>query len=243
MKRSVQSAALTLLIIYSGFAPGALAQGDNNQTTTATVTNATGTIAQVNYGTDGTIDGFLIGTNTLLIFPTSSICGGLGALAAAGNSVTYSGTAFTENGFTTVLVTSFTNTTTKATFSASPSASAPTKYGPTSGKVEALNYNSGGPIDGFVFTPDTANAASIFVYTGPRASSTLQSALTVGATVSVTGTTSPKLSACPSTGALEAVDATSLTIGSQTIVIAGGGYGTSPFGSGFPPPSPGGGQR
>jgi hypothetical protein len=69
-----------------------IAQSDANDwpgsstTTTSTVTNVAGAIAQLNYGADGTVDGFLIGTNTLLTFP-ARVSGGIATLGAAGNSV------------------------------------------------------------------------------------------------------------------------------------------------------------
>jgi hypothetical protein len=199
------------------------ADSGNNSAPIA-VTSATGTIAQVNYGTDGSVQGFLIGSNTLLLFPTN-VCGGIGSLGVAGNSVTYSGTQFTvSSGFETVEVTSFTNGTTKATYTLPAHILKPTAYGPTSGTIAQVNYGDGGSIDGFVFS---AGATDILVSTGVRASSTLTSLLEKGATVSVTGTTLPALSACASTGTIEVVNASSLTIGSQTIVIAGGGI---PFG-------------
>ena len=209
--------------------------------TTTTVTAATGTITQLNYGSDGGIQGFLIGTNILLAFP-SNICGGVETLGVVGNSVTYSGTAFTTtSGFESVNVTSFTNNTTKATYT--PPASTSTTYGPTSGTVKQLNYAGDGSIDGFVFTP--SGGASIFVSTNSRASATLTPLLTVGATVSVTGTTSASMSACTSNSALEAVNASSLTIGTQTIVIAGGNGGNGGGGNNGPggPGGPGGGHR
>lgn len=191
--------------------------------TSTTVTNVTGTITQLNYGRGGNVQGFLVGSDTLLSFP-SNICGGLGSLGVVGNAITYSGTEFTAtSGFKTVQLTSFTNNTTSATYTAPTSKSTAT-YGPTSGTIKQLNYAGGGSVDGFVFTASGASS-SILVSTGVRANSTLTSLLTVGATVSVTGTTSSKLSACSSTGTLETVDASSLTIGSQTIVIAGGGFG------------------
>jgi hypothetical protein len=193
---------------------------DATTTTTTTVTNATGTITQLNYGSGGEVEGFLIGANILLTFP-GNICGGVGTLGAVGNSVIYSGNAVTAtSGFESVQVTSFTNSTTKATYTAPTSTS--TAYGPTSGTIRQLNYSGNGTIDGFLFT---ASGSTIFVSIGGASSTTLTSLLTVLATVSVTGTTSPSMSACTSTATLEAVNATSLTIGSQTIVITGGGYG------------------
>jgi hypothetical protein len=220
MKQFIHSAAV-LLAMCAGGAVNGFAQHPDASTTTTTVTSVTGTISQLNYNNDGAVTGFLIGTNTLLTFRTN-ICGGIGTLGAVGNSVTYSGNeATSSSGFNTVEVTSFTNNTTKATYT-TPTSSSATTYGPTSGTVKQLNYASGGAIDGFLFSA-SGSSTPIFVSTGPRASTTLTSLLTVGATVSVTGTTSPGMAACSSTGTLEAVDASSLTIGTQTIVIAGGG--------------------
>ena len=212
--------AFAVVTIWIGGAVNGIAQETN--ATTTTVTAATGTITHLNYGGDGEVQGFLIGTNILLSFPTN-VCGGLSTLGVVGNSVTYSGTAFTAtSGFQAVQVTSFTNNTAKTTYTAPTSNS--TTYGPTSGTVKQLNYASDGSIDGFVFTA-TAGTASIFVSVGERASTVLTPLLTLGAAVSVTGQTSADMSACSSTATLEAVNASSLTIGSQTIVISGGGNG------------------
>lgn len=215
MKQSAFLGAAALTVFWAG---AALAQPAN--VTTTTVTNATGTIAQLNYGGDGEVQGFLIGTNILLEIPTE-ICGGVSTLGAVGNSVTYSGTAVTAtSGFQSVRISSFTNNTTKATYTAPTNT--PTAYGPTSGTVKQRNYSGDGSIDGFLFT---AGGSTIFVSTGERASTTLSTLLTVGATVSVTGTTSPSMSACASTGEIQAVDASSLTIGTTTVVLSGGGPG------------------
>jgi hypothetical protein len=229
MKHSIICTATALAALSAGAITNGLAQQTDATTTATAVTNVTGTIKQLNYGSDGEVDGFLAGTNILLTFP-SGICGGIESLGAAGNSITYSGTELTAtSGFETVNVTSLTNTTTKVTYTA-PTSNALTTYGPASGTVKQLNYADGGGIDGFVFAP--ASATSIFVSTGPNASTALTSLLTVGATVSVTGTASPSMSACSSTGALEAVNPSSLTIGTQTIVFSGGGgnHGAPGFG-------------
>jgi hypothetical protein len=232
MKRSITYTALSLAIVASAWAQ--VTTDATTTTTSTTVTSVAGTIEQLNYGADGEVTGFLVGTNTLLTFP-SGICGGIESLGVAGNSITYSGTEFTAtSGFETVSVTSFTNTTTKASYTA-PTSTASTTYGPTSGTLKQLNYGNGGAIDGFLFTA-TGGTTSIFVSTGGNASSTLTSLLTVGATVSVTGTTSPSMSACTSTGTLEAVNPSSLTIGTSTIVFnngGGGNRGNGPGGPGF----------
>jgi hypothetical protein len=55
-------------------ATNALAHDD--ATTTTTVTGVPGTISSLNYDENGTIDGFLLGTNILLSFPTD-VCGGI----------------------------------------------------------------------------------------------------------------------------------------------------------------------
>jgi hypothetical protein len=220
---------LTLRITALLALPGIYAQGQSDAgttTTTTTVTSVTGTISQVNYGTDGAIEGFLIGTTTLLDFPTN-VSGGIGTLGVAGNSVTYSGTEVTTSaGFSSVRVTSFTNNTTKATYSSSTTVSTTTAYGPASGTVKQLNYNGDGSIDSFVFTP-ASSTTSLLVVTGPGASTTLKPLLLVGATVSVTGTeqAATPASACVASGVLTVVQASSLIISGQTIVIAGGGNG------------------
>ena len=218
MKQTTLLSTVAVCLFWTGTVPSALSQPAN--VTTTTVTNATGTIAQLNYGGDGEVQGFLIGTNILIEFPMQ-ICGGVTTLGAVGNSVTYSGTAVTAtSGFQSVRISSFTNNTTKATYTTPTST--PAAYGPTSGTVKQRNYSGDGSIDGFLFT---AGGSTIFVSTGERASTTLSSLLTVGATVSVTGTTSPHMSACASTGAIQAVDASSLTIGTTTVVLSGGGPG------------------
>lgn len=223
-------AAARLCLLGAAIAPQAQAQLATTQTTT-TVTGVTGTITQLNYGNNGEVEGFLVGTGVLLTFP-SNICGGVGTLGAVGNSVTYSGTAVTAtSGFESVQVSSFTNNATKATYTAPTSAS--TTYGPTSGTIKQLNYSDAGSIDGFLFT---AGSSSVFVSIGYTSNTTLNSLLTVGASVSVTGTTSPGMSACASTGTIETVNASSLAIGSTTVVIQGGpgsgrgGYGGGPGG-------------
>jgi hypothetical protein len=232
MKRSTILCAFALCAIWTGSALNAIAQTDTSTGSTTTVTNATGTITQLNYGNNGEVQGFLVGTDILLSFP-ANICGGIGTLGVVGNAVTYSGAAFTAtSGFESVRVTSFTNNTTSATYTTPTTTS--TTYGPTSGAIKQLNYSGNGSINGFLFTA-SGSTSSIFVSVGYSTNTTLASLLTVGATVSVTGTTSPQMSACSSTAALETVAASSLTIGSQTIVISGGGFGgPGPGGPGGP---------
>jgi hypothetical protein len=203
--------------------PGGPPQNSDAVTTT-TVTNATGTIAQLNYQSDGALEGFLLGADILLDFPMN-VAGGVGTLGVVGNSVTYSGTAVTgSSGFQTVRVSSFTNNTTKATYTNTTPTS--TAYGPVSGTVKQLNYGEDGSIDAFVFTPGGSTSA-ILVVTGPQASTTLKPLLTVGGAVSVTGATmtNPMSSPCAATGALTVVEASSLTINGHTIVITGGAGG------------------
>jgi len=233
-----QPILLSAVILLAGTVPAwAQARDANTPPNTTTVTNVSGVISQVNYGTDGQVQGFLIGANVLLSFPTT-ICGGINSLGTAANNITYSGTEVTaSSGFKSVVVSNFKNATTGASYTAPTSSTmmpATTTYGPTSGSVKQLNYANDGSIDGFVFTP--SSGSPVFVSTGERASSTLAPLLKVGTGLSVTGTTSPGMSGCASTDTLESVNATSLTIGSTTIVIAGGpGYG-NPGGPIFPGP-------
>lgn len=229
MRRSFLDAAAMLTMAAALCSAPVFAQLDTNYggpgtTTTTTVTSVSGTITQVNYGTDGMVDGFLIGANVLLTFEPDPATG-IASLGAVGNSVTYSGAAVTSStGFESVRVTSFTNNSTKATYTPPTTAAVPVTYGPTSGTVKQLNYDGAGNIDGFLFTP-SGSSTPIVVSTGSQASATLKPLLTVGATVSVTGTSETAAATCTSTGALAVVNATSLTIGSQTIVISGGGPG------------------
>jgi hypothetical protein len=213
----------TLLAVFSTMTlnTGFAQEADNaNATTIATVTNATGTITQVNYDQTGAIDGFLVGTNIFLSFPTN-VCGGIGTLGVAGNSVTYSGASRTNSttSFQSVIVTSFTNNVTHVTYTKTTSVPTVTAYGPTSGTIKALNYDPSGAVDGFLFTP-AGGTASVLIATGEGASSTLKPLLTVGGTVSVTGRTITEPPTCI-TGVLTVVTASSLVINGQTIVISG----------------------
>jgi hypothetical protein len=236
-KRIVLCNAVILAMMTSG-ANNVFAQESDrpNATTTTTVTNATGTISQVNYDETGAVDGFLLGTNIFLSFPTN-VCGGIGSLGAAGNGVTYSGASRTNSttSFESVIVSSFTNTTTHATYTQPTTRPTPTAYGPTSGSVTRLNYDPSGAINGFLFTPSSTTATIpagpslttvtgvVLVVFGPGASSTLKPLLTVGGTVSVTGRTIPEAPACAATGNLTVINASSLIINGQTIVISGHG--------------------
>lgn len=205
--------------------------------TTTTITNAIGTITSVNYNTDGTIEGFLVGSNVLLTFQ-GNVTGGIATLGAAGNSVTYSGTEVTDTttGFSTVRVTSLTNNTTKATYTAptpgTPTTPTSTAYTAT-GTIKQLNYDSNGLINGFVFT-GSGSTTSVLVVIGATNNTTLQSLLKVGMTASVTGT---ERTASTTTGSLATVNASSLTIGGTTVIISGGGFGG---GFGGPGRGPGG---
>jgi len=218
-KRTIFCSAVMLAMIAT--AVFAQEPDRSDATTTATVTNATGTISQVNYDESGAVDGFLLGTDIFLSFPTS-VCGGIGSLGVAANSVTYSGLSGTNSttSFQSVIVTSFTNNTTHATYTKPATRPTPAAYGPTSGSVTHLNFEPNGAINGFLFTPSSSTTAVLVVF-GPRASATLKPLLTVGATVSVTGRTIPETPICTATGTLTVVNASSLVINGQTIVISG----------------------
>lgn len=200
------------------------AQDATSSSTTTTVTNVTATITQVNYGSSGAIEGFLLGSTTLLNFPTN-VSGGIGTLGVVGNTVTYSGTEVTTSaGFNSIRVTTYTNNTTKVIYSSSTTTPTTTAYGPTSGTVKQLNYNSDGTIDSFNFTP-TGSTTPLLVVTGSGASATLKPILLTGTTVSVTGTEQAivSTSACVSAGVLTVVEASSLIVGGQTIIITNRG--------------------
>jgi hypothetical protein len=201
--------------ILAGAAFGATA--DNGPVTTTTVTGATGMIEQVNYNESGaSVQSFLVGTNIVLSFPTT-VCAGVASLGAPGNSVTYSGTSVTfGSGFQSVIVTSFTNNTTKATYT-EPSPVKPSLYPATAGVISQLNYDPTGAIDGFLFTP-TGSSTKLFVDISPHPGATLAALLKVGAAVTVAGIMEPAV-ACPPAGSVAQVDvdASSLTFGTTTI--------------------------
>ncbi|GEM_PF-3101265 len=187
--------------------------------TAATVGPVSATITALNYNESGAaVNGFLVGTNVLLVFP-KPVCGGVASLGAVGNSVTYSGVALTfPSGFQTVNVTSFTNGSITYPPAAPPKHSA---YPTTAGTITQLNYGEAGFVNGFVFTP--ASGPKVFVNVGVP-NSTLAPLLTAGASVSVTGTLEPP-PACAPSGTISEVDASSLTIGTTTYPIHGMGMG------------------
>jgi hypothetical protein len=214
MKKRMMISTATLLAILACGAANALADNQHNtNTTTTTVTGITGTITQVNLGTEGTINGFLLGTNVLLEF-SHSVCGGIGSLGIVGNVVTYSGRATTNTatGFQSVSVTSFTNG--AKTYTSASTEPAPVAFGPTAGTVGAFNYSDGG-INGFHF-------GSVLVVTGTP-STTLAPLLLAGAAVTVTGTSETEADAlaCTTVVPVTVVNATSLTFGTTVITING----------------------
>ena len=209
--------AAALLGIIAGGASYALADGHGGHgggTTVITVTSA-GNISAYNYDDDGNINGFAIG-NVVLSFE-SDICAGISSLGVLTNFVTYSGTATTNSltGVQSVSVTNFTNSSTGATYTSTPSTPIISPYGPTVGSVTDLNYGSAGNINGFIFTPTSGPV--VLVVTG-QDSNTLDTVVKVGASVTVTGTTSTsKECVVP---ASTVVKASTLLIGSTTIVIS-----------------------
>jgi hypothetical protein len=169
----------------------------------------TASILQLNYSDlGGTVNGFLIGSNVLLTF-LKPVCGGIGTLGTVGNSVTYSGSAFTsKSGFQTVNVTSFTNGTIKYPPVATPSK--PTAYSSTPGTIVQLNYEAeSGDVNGFVFKP--TSGPTVLVDIG-FANATLTPLLKVGAAVTVVGTLEATPQCAPPVGTIPEVYASSLTI-------------------------------
>ena len=182
----------------------------------STVGPITAAISQVNYDESGAVvNGFLIGANTLLTF-LRPVCGGIGSLGKASDTVTYSGIAQTfGSGFQNVFVTSFTNGT--ITYPPATALPKPTAYPATSGSITQLNYSENGVVNGFVFTPTSGSA--VFVDLG-ETNPALAAQLTTGTTVSVTGMLeAPPV--CAPAGTISEVDATSLTIGTKTYAIGG----------------------
>jgi hypothetical protein len=203
--------AAALFVVLVGNAVVAMAD-DNNNNAPISVGPVTASITQLNYNdVGGTVNGFLIGTNVLLTF-LKPVCGGIGTLGAAGNSVTYSGLAFTfTSGFQTINVTSFTNHTTSVTYPSATTPSKPTPYPLTAGTIVQLNYSENGGLGGFVFEP--TSGPKVLVDVG-YANATLTPLLKVGAAVSVVGTMEATPACPPPMGTIPEVYASSLTIGS-----------------------------
>jgi hypothetical protein len=205
----------TILIAFTGSAvaghPGE-AFSSNASTPVGPVTT---TITQVNYDeSGGTINGFLAG-NFLLVF-SKSVCGGIGSLGAAGNTVTFSGTTRSTTGIEVVNVTSFTNG--PVTYPTVVTPTKPSVYAATAGTITKLNYNAeNGEINGFLFTPITG--AKVFVDSG-NAKATVVALLKVGAAVTVTGLQEAP-GVCAATGTILEVDASSLTIGGTAYPLGG----------------------
>lgn len=193
--------------------------------TAATVTGVNATITALNYAESGaTVNGFLVGSNVLLTF-SRPVCGGIASLGAIKDNVTYSGVSLTfASGFQVVHVTSYTDGSITYPPPAPPK---PAPYPATAGSITELNYSDLGTIDGFVFTP--GSGPKVFVHIGTP-STDLASHLTVGASVSVTGTLEAPPQCAP-TGSPSEVDASSLAFGSTTFPITrmGMGFGFGGF--------------
>jgi len=208
------------LILQTAVLTALVSSGVDAQTTP--VGPVTATITQLNYDQiGGVVSGFLIGTNVLLTF-REPICGGIGTLGNVGDSVTYSGSARTfTSGLQIVAVTSYADG--ANTYPPAPAFTKPSPDPLTAGTVTQVNYNpENGAMNGFIFTPAPSgpvptviarvNGNAVFVDIG-HANATLASLLTVGASVSVTGTLGGAV-ACAPAGTISEVYASSLTIGS-----------------------------
>lgn len=207
------NAAAVLTVLTAGTVT---AMADDHSTALSTpVGPVTASITQLNYDeSGGTVTGFLAGTY-LLTF-SKSVCGGIGTLGVVGNSVTFSGTTQVPTGIVPVNVTSFTNGT--IAYPPATTTTKPSAYPATSGTITQLNYNpESGAIDGFVFTPTTGTKVYVDIGTP---STTLAPLLTVGASVTVTGTLEAP-GTCAPIGTISEVDASSLTIGSIAYPIGG----------------------
>lgn len=227
MRRRTLFAGGALFAVLSGGAFTARADESHQGlagATAATVGPVNAAITALNYGENGaTVDGLLVGTNVLLTF-AKPVCGGIASLGKVKDNITYSGVALTfASGFQTVHVTSFTNGSITYPPPAPPK---PAAYPATAGSITQLNYSEVGTIDGFLFTP--TSGPEVFVHIG-MPSADLAKLLTVGQSVSVTGTLEPPPQ-CSASGTISEVDASSLTIGTTTFPISKGmGFGFGRF--------------
>jgi len=228
LRRTLLPAATAFFTVFAGSLVTATAQEPRENfpgPTATTVGPVTGTVSALNYGDGATVDGLLVGasTNVLLLF-SKPVCGGVASLGKPGDSVTYSGVAVTfGSGIQTVQVTSYTDGSITYPPAAPPK---PAAYPATPGKITQVNYSEFGTIDGFLFTP--TSGPEVFVNIGTP-SSALAAQLTVGQSVSVTGTLVPPPQCSPA-GTVSEVDASSLTIGTTAYPISRYGMGWFSFG-------------
>jgi len=209
-------AAITTL---AALAAGSACAGSSSSTTTVTTTTVgpvNATITALNFDeSGGRVNGFMVGTNVLLTFP-KPVCGGIGALGAVGNSVTYSGTSYAySTGMQVVKASSYTN----GTITFTPAVRTPSAaYASTAGAITQLNYGDNGSVNGFVFTP--TSGSKVFV-SFRSVSTTLAALLTKGAAVSVAGTLE-SADPCLPTGTISEVEASSIIVGGTTYAVGGG---------------------
>jgi len=215
-KTTLAAAALLSAVAGTAFA------GSTSTTTTVTTTTVgpvTATITALNFDeSGGRVNGFMVGSNVLLTFP-KPVCGGVGALGAVGNTVTYSGTSSAYTSMQVVRATSYTN----GTITFTPAVRTPdATYAITAGTITQLNYSAhDGAVNGFVFTPTTGDK----VYVSFRSvSTTLAALLTKGAAISVTGTLQAA-DPCLPAGTISEVEATTLTVGGTAYPVGGNGRG------------------
>lgn len=213
------SAALGLALAAPAHAGGRQSSGSAGVSVTTTVTNASGTISQLNYNEQGYVDGFVLGGTTLIRFP-SRVCSGVGSLGAVGNTVTYSGSAVTNasTGLQAVRISAYTNTTTAASYTP-PTAPTTSAYAATAGTITLLNYDRAGAINGFVFTPSGSTTALLVKFGGAVRNTTLTSLLVAGSAATVTGTTTEGETHCGATAAVGTVQATTLVVGGSTFTF------------------------
>lgn len=218
--------AACLIALACAAAPALADRGHSASTaaasTATTVTNASGTISQLNYNDAGYVDGLVLGTSTLLRFP-GRVCNGVSTLGAVGQSVTYSGSATTNaaTGLQAVRVSSLTNASTAASYTA-PVAPTSSAYAATAGTLTRLNFDGAASINGFLFTPTGSSTPVLVAFGGAVRSTTLTPLLTVGAAVTVSGTTTEGETPCGTTSAVSTVRATTLVVGGSSFSFGSG---------------------
>lgn len=185
--------------------------------TTATVT---GTIVQLNYNHDATVNGFLL-TGSVLVNLPPPIANKIGSSLSPKDSLSVTGYESTDStsGLTVMMAQSLTDSTAKISVTL-PTPSTTTVTG--SGTISQLNYGGRGDVNGFWLD------ASTLLLVPPIAPGTAD-AFTVGASVTYTAYTRTTLNNTT------VLNPTALTVGGNTITLTGpggGGFG----GPGGPPP-------
>ncbi len=186
-------------------------------------TTVTGSVSQLNYDQEAEINGFLLNNNTFVHLPPRAAMRAAGAIRP-GDTVQVAGLVRTSpGGSQQIEAQSIQDRSSGKSFTMpQPSAAAPYSG---SGRIQQLNYGSDGAVNGFLLNDGTLANVPPFSAGNP-------SSIRVGASISYSGYARKTMSD------RTVVDAQSLTINGQQLMLAPGGSRGAR--AGMPPPPPAG---